>query len=62
MNSQPCKDRPDRHPVCHDSCPRYAEYKRQLKAQRTYTDAHHAVERISKNAFNQEFWMGGKRR
>lgn len=62
MNSQPCKDCPDRHPVCYDSCPRYAEYKRQLKAQRTYTNAHHAVERISKNAFNQEFWMGGMRR
>jgi len=62
MNSQPCKDCPDRHTACHDSCERYAEYKRQLKAQRTYTDARHAVERISKNAFNQEFWMGGKRR
>ena len=58
----PCFHCHDRHPVCHDSCPKYAEYKRQLKAQRTYTDAHHAVERISKNAFNQEFWMGGKRR
>ena len=24
----PCKDCPDRHPICHDSCPKYAEYKR----------------------------------
>lgn len=29
---EPCKDCPERHPVCHDSCPKYAEYKRQLKA------------------------------
>ncbi len=62
VNLEPCKDCPDRHTACHDSCPRYAEYKRQLKARRTYTDVHHAAERISKNAFNQEFWMGGKRR
>lgn len=34
---EPCKDCPDRHPICHDSCPKYAEYKRQLKAQRIYT-------------------------
>lgn len=41
---EPCKDCPERHPVCHDSCPKYAEYKRQLKAQRIYTSAHHAAE------------------
>ena len=59
---EPCKGCPDRHPICHDSCPKYAEYKRLLKEQRAYTDAHHAVERISKNEFNQEFWMGGRKR
>ena len=62
MTSPTCKDCPDRKPVCHDSCPKYVEYKRQLKEQRIFTDAHHAAERIGKNAFNQEFWMGGRKR
>nr|DAG77400.1 MAG TPA: hypothetical protein [Caudoviricetes sp.] len=59
---EPCKDCPDRHPICHDSCPRYAEYKRQLKAQCIYTNAHHAAERISRNDFDKEGWMGGRKR
>lgn len=29
MTITPCKDCPDRHPVCHDTCPKYAEFKRQ---------------------------------
>lgn len=58
---EPCKDCPDRHPICHDSCPKYAEYKRQLKEQHAYTKTKNAAERISKNAFNQEFWMGGRK-
>lgn len=62
MILEPCKDCPDRHPICHDSCPRYAEYKRQLKEQRAYTKTRNALECISKNAFNQEFWMGGRKR
>lgn len=61
-----CPDRhpicPDRHPICHDSCPRYAEYKRQLKAQRIYTNGNHAAERISRNDFDKEGWMGGRKR
>lgn len=57
-----CKDCPDRHPICHDSCPKYAEYTRQLKAQRIYTNAHHAAERISRNDFDKEGWMGGRKR
>ena len=59
---EPCKDCPDRHPICHDSCQKYAEYKRQLKAQRIYTSAHHAAERISRNDFDKEGWMGGRKR
>lgn len=62
MTMTPCKDCPARHPACHDSCLKYAEYKRQLKAQRIYTNGNHAAERIGKNAFNQEFWMGGRKR
>lgn len=57
-----CKDCPDRHPICHDSCPKYAEYKRQLKAQRIYTNGNHAAERISRNDFDKEGWMGGRKR
>lgn len=36
MNT-PCKDCPDRHPVCHDSCLKYAEFKRQRGAEAAYT-------------------------
>ena len=50
---EPCFHCPDRHPICHDSCPRYAEYKRQLKAQRIYTNGNHAAERISRNDFDR---------
>lgn len=60
--AEPCFHCPDRHPVCHDSCPKYAEYKRQLKEQRAYTETKCAEAHISKNAFNQEFWMGGRKR
>ncbi len=58
----PCFHCSDRNLICHDSCPRYAEYKRQLKEQRAYTKTRNALEYISKNAFNQEFWMGGRKR
>ena len=37
MTMTPCKDCPTRHPVCHDSCPKYAEYKRQRGAEAAYT-------------------------
>lgn len=36
MNT-PCKDCPARHPVCHDSCLKYAEFKRQRGAEAAYT-------------------------
>ena len=62
MTMTPCKDCPTRHPVCHDTCPKYAEYKRQLKAQRIYTNGNHAAERISRNDFDKEGWMGGRKR
>lgn len=58
----PCFHYPDRHLICHDSYPKYAEYKHQLKEQRAYTKTKNAVESIGKNAFNQEFWMGGRKR
>ena len=32
MTMTPCKDCPERHPVCHDTCPKYAEFKRQRAA------------------------------
>lgn len=32
-----CKDCPARHPVCHDSCLKYAEFKRQRGAEAAYT-------------------------
>lgn len=57
-----CFHCPDRHPICHDSCQKYAEYKRKLKAQRIYTSAHHEAERISRNDFDKEGWMGERKR
>lgn len=37
MTMTPCKDCPTRHPVCHDTCPKYAEFKRQRAADLAYT-------------------------
>lgn len=37
MAMTPCKDCPTRHPVCHDSCPKYAEFKLQRGAEAAYT-------------------------
>lgn len=37
MTMTPCKDCLTRHPVCHDSCPKYAEFKRQRAADLAYT-------------------------
>lgn len=37
MTMTPCKDCPTRHPVCHDTCPKYAEFKRQHIAELAYT-------------------------
>ena len=57
-----CFHCPDRHPICHDSCPKYAEWRKEHTAERAHTNRNHAAERISKNDFNQEFWMGGRKR
>lgn len=32
-----CKDCPDRHTICHDTCPQYQKYKLELKAENAYT-------------------------
>ena len=37
MTMTPCKDCPECHPVCHDTCPKYAEFKRQRAADLAYT-------------------------
>lgn len=37
MTMTPCKDCPTRHPVCHDTCPKYAEFKHQRGAEAAYT-------------------------
>lgn len=34
---EPCKDCPGRHPICHDSCLKYAEFKLQHIAELAYT-------------------------
>lgn len=50
----PCKDCPERHTACHDTCPRFAAWREQHSAERVYTNACHATERISRNDFNKE--------
>lgn len=37
MMITPCKDCPARHPACHDSCLKYAEFKRRRGAETAYT-------------------------
>lgn len=34
-----CKDCPNRHTICHDTCPQYHKYKLELKAENTYNQA-----------------------
>lgn len=60
--TNPCYHCKKRSTACHDHCPKYAEYKCQLKEQRIYTNAHHEAERISRNDFDKEGWMGGRKR
>ena len=55
-----CKDCPDRHLACHDSCRKYSEYKHELKVQRIYLKTNNTIGRISKNDFDKEFWMERK--
>lgn len=31
-----CKDCPNRHTICHDTCPQYHKYKLELKAENAY--------------------------
>lgn len=31
-----CKDCPNRHTICHDTCPQYQKYKQELKAENAY--------------------------
>ena len=31
-----CKDCPNRHTICHDTCPQYQRYKLELKAENAY--------------------------
>ena len=50
MTNPTCKDCLERHEACHDHCERFAAWREQ-----------HAAERISRNDFNKEGWMGGKR-
>lgn len=37
MTNPICKDCPSRHPACHDTYPKYAEYKRQRAEELDYT-------------------------
>ena len=34
-----CKDCPNRHTICHDTCPQYQKYKQELKAENAYNQA-----------------------
>ena len=60
--ANPCKDCPARHLACHDSCEKFKAWREEHKAERTYTNWNQAAERINRNDFNKEGWMGGKRR
>lgn len=62
MTNPTCKDCPERHEACHDTCERFAVWRQQHAAERVYTNARHAAERISKNDFDKEHWMGGRRK
>lgn len=60
--TQLCKDCPERHTACHDTCQRFAAWRKWHVAEIHYTNAQHAAEHISCNDFNKEGWMGGHRK
>ena len=43
MSRAPCKDCPDRFPACHDSCPRFKEYREYIDARNKAKAEEHAI-------------------
>lgn len=62
MTNPCCKDCPARHLACHDSCEKFKSWREEHKAERAYTNRNQAAERINRNDFNKEGWMGGRRK
>ena len=56
------KDCPDRHPACHGTCERYKAWKLAMRAEKAYTKNRNYAEKINKNDFDAEFWMGSQRK
>ena len=56
--TNPCKDCADRHPICHDSCEKYAAWRKFHLAEKAREKEQNASCYVGKNAFEQESWMG----
>lgn len=56
--TNPCKDCADRHPICHDSCEKYAAWRKFHLAEKAREKEQNASCYVGKDAFEQERWMG----
>ena len=56
------KDCPERRPACSDYCKKYKAWKKELAKERLHTRNETYAGDIHKNDFDEEFWIGKRRR
>lgn len=56
------KDCPERRPACSDYCEKYKAWKKELAKERLHTKNETYAGSIHKNDFDEEFWIGKRRR
>ena len=53
----PCKNCPERHPLCHDKCETYRNWKEEKAKEAAYTKRKKEDGVIHRRDFDKEFWM-----
>lgn len=62
MTNPCCKDCPDRHTACHDSCPKFAEWRREHAAEADYTRRMTAIGKVYRRNWEDKHREKGKKR
>ena len=63
MVKQCCtKDCPERRPACSDYCARYKAWKKERAKEKLHTRNETYAGSIHKNDFDEEFWIGKRRK
>lgn len=60
--TNPCFHCTDRHPVCHDTCERYQEWRKFYRAEKDHDKQANALCMIHKDDFDADTWHGKRRR